>query len=417
MQVTHSLVVQKGNEMEIKLVESIREHNNNPIELERLYQENKSAFRNAIDYLAIQNGELPYLKFWKARFSYKPARPTKYQILFGSLGAVLIWILVRLYIEYKSRPIGNSILYLLPSLFWIFWGAFISEYGNKDKRRILVLIITNIVLGLYLFLLPKGLSQSSLLALIHSNIVMCYIVIRYLFDWKNLIDFMTKIGEFITWIIILMLSVLVISAITVGLFSLIEIDINDFYYKNIAAMLICTIPFVSAYIVFRGSNSNIAKTIIRIVSPIVSITLLVFLLWAVPSLESLINNRNTFIIYTFIPVVIIGMIYVSYNEANNTTLMRIAEISLILLLIVFSLLLLYVTSNRIMQWGITPNKVCVLGMQVIILVNAIMEIVNKVNSFKKRQVNAFCSVKYGIELISIWSLFVIFVIPVLFSFK
>ena len=74
---------------------------------------------------------------------------------------------------------------------------------------------------------------------------------------------------------------------------------------------------------------------------------------------------------------------------------------------------------RISEWGITPNRLAVLGGNVLILTNLLMVAYRLLKAMKnKGQIERVKhSIAFFLPVCCLWAIFVTFVVPALFNFK
>jgi hypothetical protein len=74
---------------------------------------------------------------------------------------------------------------------------------------------------------------------------------------------------------------------------------------------------------------------------------------------------------------------------------------------------------RIAEWGITPNRLAVLGSNILILLNLVWITTKLFKALNKKATLAEAgkSIASYLPVYSIWALFVIFLFPLLFGFK
>jgi hypothetical protein len=223
---------------------------------------------------------------------------------------------------------------------------------------------------------------------------------------------------------IIMLSGFLFSAITIGLFSLIGINIEEFYGEKIAVWGLSAVPILVTYLVKNNPQlvNKISPVIARIFTPIVFITLLIFLFTIIYTGKNLYDDRNFLMIFNALLIGVMAIILFSITEATKKKNERINLLFLVglsMLTIIVNGIALSAIVFRINEFGITPNRLAVIGATLLIFVNLLfvayklfMILKGKSELHKVEIVIALFIPIYGI-----WAALVTFFLPLLFNFK
>jgi hypothetical protein len=214
----------------------------------------------------------------------------------------------------------------------------------------------------------------------------------------------------------------ILTAITVGLFRAIGINIEDFYLKTVVVVGAVSIPIVATFIIknYPALTNKIAPVIASIFSPLVLVTAIVFLVALATSGKDLYSDREFLLIFNIMLLGVMAVIVFSISETSIITKQKFNEIILLVLLIIsviIDLIALSAIFYRLNAFGMSPNRLAVLGSNILILGNLVLLIVDlyKVN-FKKaliREVDLTIA-KY-VPVYLVWILFVIFGFPLIFG--
>jgi hypothetical protein len=167
---------------------------------------------------------------------------------------------------------------------------------------------------------------------------------------------------------------------------------------------------------------KISPTIAKIFTPLVAITLLVFLSAMAFTRKSIYHDRDFLMIFNALLIVVMAIILFSITEATKKENNRIS------LLFLFALSILTIITNgialsaigfRIFEYGVTPNRLAVLGSNLLIFINLIWITHQLLQSIKKKKdaENIEQAIAFFLPIYGLWTAIVVFIIPLLFGFK
>jgi hypothetical protein len=236
------------------------------------------------------------------------------------------------------------------------------------------------------------------------------------------IEYIRYNGDLAIFMAIMVIAGGIMTAITIGLFNAIGFNIEDFYMKNIVIIGAVSIPIVATYITknYPVLTNKIAPVIANIFSPLVLLTAIIFLVALTKSGKDLYSDREFLLIFNIMLIGVMAVIVFSISETSTTKRQKFNELILFFLSIVtviIDLIALSAIFYRLGAFGITPNRLAVLGSNILILVNLAWLIFElfKVN-FRKAMIREveFTIAKY-LPVYLIWLLFVIFGFPLIFG--
>jgi len=283
---------------------------------------------------------------------------------------------------------------------------------------------------LYINLLPSDSQGASVkLAYIHLPFLMwfTYGIAFTGFDFRDLnkrIGFIRFIGDLVIVYALLAIAGGLLTAITIGLFSSIGLNIEKFYGEYIVMMGAAAAPVVAAFLIekFPALVSKTAPVIAAIFSPMVFITLIIFLITILVTGKDPYNDRDFLLIFNIMLLGVMGIIIFSISESSvvkNQKYNAIILFALSVVTIITDLIALSAIFYRLGQYGLTPNRLAVLVSNILVLINLIMIMINlfRIN-FKKKDfsivemtVSKFLPVYLG------WIVIVIFGFPVIFEMR
>jgi len=281
---------------------------------------------------------------------------------------------------------------------------------------------------LFVNLLPYKESDSINLALIHSPLFLwCLFGLAFVsFEYKNIakrIAFIRFNGELLIMTGLILIAGGLLTAITLGLFSAIKMNIEEFYSKYIVISGAVAAPIVSYYLikVYPTITSKIAPVIARVFTPLVLITLAVYLVSLSFSESKILEDRDLLILFNVMLLAVMAIIVFSVTELDKSKERNFNVLilfSLAIVAIVINSIALTAIITRIAD-GLTPNRTVVLVSNILVFVNLILIAKSLYRSyFKSTQLGSVESAvaKY-LPVYFAWTIIVIFILPFAFGLK
>ena len=415
------------------IIESI----NNPDNLERLYRENKQDFTRAFGELS-PDYDSELVRFWKVRLAPEKESEAKGFLKLDLLVVIVLSLVSGLIVKFPNMfsQINAESFYKRDLAIIVFNGIILYTFWiNKifDKRRILTYGLTLLVLTLYINLLPIcqlpfKVSDSTALAFIHVPLFMwCLFGLSFAsFEMKNTdkwIEFIRFNGELIIMTGLILLAGGMLTGITVALFSAIKMNIQEFYTHYVVVFGGVAAPIVSFLIIriYPSITSKIAPVIARVFTPLVLITLVVYIVSLIFSESSILENRDLLLVFNVMLVAVMAIIVFSVTELDKSKERNVN------VLILFVLAILALVANAIalvaiisrLSNGLTPNRTVVLVSNVLIFVNLILLARNLYLCYMKQHpldsVEKVVAKYLGVY--ALWTIIVIFILPFVFGLK
>lgn len=419
--------------MENRIKESIE----NPEQLEKLYRADGKNFERAFFNIYSKISGFKLAEFWNARLKFDSLQENKLKvsrndILFLIITCVVTGFLIKIpqlfdisledYFFYEKNA-GLIVLLGLSAY------SFLTKESFKNKHLIISIGVF-IISAIYINLLPSNRDSYSInLAYIHLPLLLwCIYGLIYInFDTKDKtkrIDYIKHNGDLAILSAIILIAGMILAGVTLGLFSAIDIEIEQFYMEYIAIWGLVSVLIVATFIIrnYPFVTNKIAPIIANIFSPLVLITLIIFLISIPLAGKDPYNDRDFLLIFNLMLLGVMGVIVFSISETsinkkqkfNEMTLFMLAIVTLIIDLVALSAIL-----YRLGEYGFTPNRTAVLGSNLLIFGNLILIMIDlfKVNfrSTGIKQVELTIS-KY-LPIYMIWTIFVVFGFPLIFGLK
>lgn len=403
---------------------------NNPKELEMLYRGNKAQFKREF------NGMYPELQgnsaadFWYERLNFtqeRTRRRSQTELLFVILAALVAGTTAKLPAIFS---IDEEFFY--PRNFgFIVFPVLMVYFGwrNKISSGKIVFIALSALAGLiYINMLPNVPNSDTLFLACTHLLLFLWILFGFTFvgDWRNNVakrlQFLKFNGDLLVLIALICIAGGIMTAITIGLFSLIGFNIEEWYFKNIAVFGLAAVPVVGTYLTQSNPElvGKVSPVIARIFSPLVLLMLVVYLVAMFYSGNDPYRDREFLIIFNVLLIGVMALIFFSVagTSAERT---RKSEIWILFLLAVVTIVVnsigLSAILFRISEWGMTPNRAAVLGANVFILINLLLVTVQLFRvSMKKADMEAVeKAIAFYLPVYFLWALVVTFIFPLIFG--
>jgi len=419
------------------MTEKIKEFINDPENLERLYHEDKKSFESGFEkiYPEIANTEMA--KFWKSRLDFDKSND-KIKIGFGT--DIFIMIAVCMFAGFLIKipdlfniKVKSFFFYEKDAAIIVFLALSIYAFAiNRDfsKRNLLITLLVFIVSIIYINLLPNDRSSASVnLVYIHMPLLIwCLYGLVYTdFDFKDQtkrIEYIRHNGDMAIMGALILIAGGILMMITIGLFQAIGIHVENFYMNYILLIGLVSAPVLTSYVLrnYTTLTNRIAHIIATIFSPLVLITLVIYLIAIPISGKDPYNDRNFLMIFNIMLLGVMALIVFSVSETSRNMKQKFNELVLFILSIVTLLINLIALSAifyRLGEFGLTPNRLAILVSNILIFVNLIMITIDlyKIN-FKKAELEKVeLTISKYLPVYVIWVLIVVFGFPLFFGMK
>lgn len=405
---------------------------NDPAKLEGLYRKNKAEFRQKFSSIYSEYRELPIVQFWHERLNFESHEiswGSKKEWSFVIVASIIAGFLAKLpdivFIDeefFYPRNIGF--------LVFPFLSAFFIWKNNLSNKRILFLSGITAFSLIYINLLPDNPnSDTLLLACIHLPLLLwgvfglCFSG-NDIYDNTKRLNFLSFMGELLVMSAMIVLAGIILTGITIGLFELIGLDIAEFYFRYIVVFVLPAIPILACFLVFTNPNlvNKVSPVIAKIFSPAVLIMLSIYLAAIMYVGKDPYTDRDFLIIFNILLIGVMALIFFSITEGwkenrlgtNKYVLLPLSIVTTIVNLIALSAIIF-----RISEWGFTPNRLAVLGANILMLIHLVMVGFKILKcTFKKDPISeAGKAIVSYLPVYFVWIVLVIFLFPLIFNFK
>ena len=404
----------------------------NPRQLERLYRDNNTTFKRAFNLMYQDIQDNPTAQIWNERLNFQDE-----EISWGT-GEELFFVIIATFIAGLIAKIPEIIViqedFFYPRNFSFIVFPLLTAYFSWRQRiqtkRIVISSIAIVCSVIYINVLPNNIKSDTLiLACIHLPLLLWTIVgISFVGDnVKNLqrrLDFLRYNGDLVVMTTIILIAGGILTGITVGLFRLIDPGIKEFYFKYIVIWGVAASPIVGTYLVRANPQlvNKVSPVIAKVFTPLVLITLIIYLIAVIATGKDPYNDRDFLLIFNLLLIGVMAIILFSIAETSkksDSSLGMLLLLTLSIVTVIVNGIALTAIVFRISEWGITPNRLAVLGGNVLILTNLLIVIYRFVKTVKDRNEigNIEGSIASFLPFYSLWAIVVTFLFPFLFNFK
>jgi hypothetical protein len=403
----------------------------NPHELERMFRDDPKAFKKSFLHAWEQNPDSQVLAVWYERLNFKETANTESSSLFQKgfvfmgILAILAGICTRIifhFVEQEAIAPINLAFGILPFI------AAYFVYNNKPQKKVLyILAALFLISGVYLNLLPLNYKDSMILAYIHLPIFLWGLV-GLAFTGNEYGEGSTRLAylKFNLGFGILYASMAVsgmlLAALTMQLFSFVGLDIEDFYFSNVVLFGAAGLAIVATYLVSRNLKlaKNITPYIAKIFSPLVLATLLVYLITVIGVGKNPFLDRNFLIAFNGILLGVLAVTIFSITESDKDEKKNISDyinFALIVLALIIDSVALSAIVFRLSSYGITPNRLAVLGVNILIWANLIWIMLSYMRFLQNKTgpTTIQDAVTKYLPVYALWAAIVTFTFPLIFN--
>lgn len=410
----------------------ILSHLNDPRQLEKLYRSNKAPFKREFSAIYPEVKGNAIADFWNERLNYESDDinwGTGRELLYVLIAALVAGLIAKIPAIFQideeffyPRNIGFIFLPILTAYF---------AWKNKLRTAHIAVILGVMVVSLiYINSLPHSdTSDTLILACIHLPLLLwAFMGSAYagnnLSDYNRRLDYLKFNGDLVVMTTLILIAGGLMTAITINLFALIGLKIEELYFQYVGIFGLAAAPIVGTYLTQTNPQlvSKVSPVIAKIFSPLVLIMLIIYLGAIIYSGKDPYNDREFLIIFNLLLIGVMAIIFFSIAENSKTN--ETSKSTWVLLLlstvtIIVNGIALSAIVFRIAEYGITPNRLAVMGANFLILLNLLFITVELFKSLTKKSevVVVGRSIAIFLPVYCLWAMIVIFLFPMIFGFK
>ncbi|MFM9057402.1 MAG: hypothetical protein ACKOQY_12085 [Bacteroidota bacterium] len=409
------------------MVSHIAELLEKPQELELLYRQDKAGFQREFDRIYPEISIHPVAQAWHARLHYSTTtEATTANHWFLIVTCLLAGFLAKLP---DFFPIAEEFYYPRNIGFFVF-PFLIATFAWQRDLPVRTLTIMGLLIALvcvWINSLPDSASSDTLiLSCIHVPLLL-WSVLGFAYastDTVRRIEFLRYNGELLVMTGIILIAGGLLTAITLGLFELINVNIQEFYFRYIVIWGLASAPLVGTFLVQNQPQlvDKVSPVIARVFSPLVLITLVAYISAVLYTGKDPYTDRDFLIVFNLLLIGVMAIVFFAVAERSGSDsgrfhLIVLAGISIAAILV--NGIALSAILFRIGEWGITPNRMAVLGGNILILINLLIVALRLVQTllYQKPLKAVEESIARFLPVYAVWTCVVVFLFPLLFQFR
>jgi len=250
------------------------------------------------------------------------------------------------------------------------------------KKSLAIIGSVLLLIIVYFNILPNEYSDRIVITYLHLPVLL-WVMLGYIFVSKNFKHehqtraYLKFNGEFLLIYVFIAIAGGVLSLVTMLLFSFINLDIYQFYFENIVLVGIASLAVFTSYLVLH--DLKIAKHILpllaKIFGPLFLMTLLLFLLSIVFTASNPFIDRDFLLLFNVILVLVLGVTVFSVIERSENAekdFFDYVNIGMLITALIINIIALSAIIFRLTTYGITPNRVAVILMNIIVFVHLLL---------------------------------------------
>ena len=417
-------------------IESNLEH---PEMLEKLYRQAPEQFALEFEEAYEANPSSPVLGVWHARLQFdKPAHLRHQQSFLHRPSEILLVIVLALAGGALARfpliwdTINEELFYMRNISFFVLPALAIYFLFRNGVDRQLAAGVALAFLGSAIFInaLPNpNSSDTILLACIHLPFFLWTLVgVAFAGNrFRELLprmDYLKFTGEMAIYTVLILIGGGLLTGLTLALFSVIGLNIENWYMENIAIHGAVAAPVVATYIALQriATGQRLAPMFAKIFSPLVLITLVVFLIANAIQGKSPFTDRDFLIVFNAMLIGVLAIAVFTISERPSSRSIITSDyiaIALVGVALLVDLIALSAIIFRLTSYGLTPNRLAVLGANMLVFGN-LAGMLYFYTQFLKSKVDmqeVENWITRYIPLYTAWTAFIIFVMPFLFNLR
>ena len=399
-----------------------------PHGLENLYWSDPEAFKAALLSAAALKPDSTAFQFWRVRLEYNGVfeNPSAVPITVVLLLAAFFGLIVRIPENFLTE------IWYYPRFAPFFTFLSVATYflfKNPNQGLSIGLAIFSILTSIYLTLLPDWQSSDSItMALIHLPLTtlillgICFVQQTWR-DTEQRIAFINYCGELLVLSTLILIGGGVLTAFTIGLFELMNVNVEEWYLSNVGVIGFVSTPLVATYLYdsVLQRRLHIAVLLAKVFSPLFFIFVLSYIMVMMIEGNSPFVNREFLVVFNGLLILILGIVVFSVATRGRDSQISLTDyinVLPVIATILINLLALSAITFRLIEYGLTPNRFCVLGVNWIVFIHLISIAFAYVRVIRQH-INFDLLRKKVVSFLPVyccWFVFVTYLLPLVFGF-
>jgi hypothetical protein len=400
-------------------------------QLEKLYRSNKSQFKKEFIALPAELKLTPLADFWNERLASETDEinwGSRTDVTFVILASIFAGLLAKIPAVFKV----DEEFFYTRNIGFIIFPVLMIYFGWKNKLsagKVAILIVALLTGLVFINSFPSERSDTFILSCIHLPLLLwAFVGFTFVGEFGNNIEkrlaYLRFNGDLVVMTTLICITAGIMTGVTIGLFSVIGLQIEEFWFQNIVVFGLPAAPIVGMFLIRANPHlvGKVSPVIAKIFSPLVLVMLVVYLFAMIYSDKNPYNDRDFLLIFNGLLVGVMAIIFFSVAETSKNVRSR-AEIWILALLSGVTLIVNGIALSaillRISEWGITANRAAVLGSNVLILIHLILVTIQLFKALPRKDSLSGVgkTISTYLPVYVLWTIVVIFLFPMMFGFN
>lgn len=422
--------------------EDIMKNFEDPLRLEKLYRDDPDEFKNSFTDIYSNIKDKAIAEFWNIRLNFEAlsgstAIPLSYTEPAGKNFSLIYTVVVALFagslIKLTSwfgrggeQHITDNIAFFVLPFLCIYY----MIKNKADTKNIALFGGVVLVSVLFMNLVPwQDRSDTRLLSSLHMVFIMwAFVGLGYtgfsITAREKQIQFLRRNGDTIVLTGIIVICGMMLMGLTAALFQAIGIKLPEYVFETVAMYGLGSAPIVANYMVETSPKmiDKVTPFISKIFTPLILLLMTVFLI-ALAFSEGPFNNRQDLIVFNVLLAVNMAVILFSFSGAGDSNKRSSFQNKVLVVLsceaLLINLVALSAIVYRLAAFGVSPNRIAVLGVNVLMFINLLIIGIKLLGYVRGAQdtEQVHKSMTMMLPWYTIWAVIAAFVFPLVFWFK
>ncbi len=415
----------------------------NPSMLEKLYRGNKEGFE--LDFREAYPGisQFPLAQFWKVRFETEENINTdgqissainssradnKFQIIFTVFAALICGTIFKIPQVFGLNA-QNFIIDNIPNVLFPALTLYYLLKYNAENKKYTIIFSTVLISVLFMNLVPwQEHSDTRILSALHFSFITWLLLgaayVNFDLSSQNArMQFLKRNGDMLILTGVIICCGMLLIMLSVSMFSVIKVKIDKILEDYVAVYGLVSAPIVANYMIESSPKiiSRVAPFISKVFTPLILIVMTGFLTALIFFAKDPFNNREELIVFNILLIAIIGVVVFTFpgNSANYRSVYNKILLLLSFEALIINSIALSAIIYRLYAFGVTPNKIAVLGANLLLFSNLILITIKLIQFIRNKAVsgNVENSMTVMLPYYAVWAILISIVLPFIFSFK
>ena len=415
----------------------------NPEALEKLYREDKSGFTVSFSELFPEVKDIPLAQFWQIRLQGEILTEGKEEDLSDTQNITPAGKFNLIYTVIAGLVCGT--IFKIPQIFGINSQNFITDniaftvlpalalfylLKFEAERKKYIIIFSGVLAGvLYMNLLPwQDGSQTRILSAVHFSFLMWVVLgAAYMnFDVTSRnarMQFLKRNGDTFVLSGVIICAGMLLTMLTVAMFGVIKVRIDNILGDYVVVYGLASAPLVANFMIESSPKiiNKVAPFISKLFTPLMLIVMTGFLIALIFFAKDPFNNREELIVFNVLLGAIIAVVVFTFsgNSENHRSVYNKILLLLSIEAMIINSIALSAIVYRLFAFGVSPNRIAVLGANLLLFSNLILITVKLVQFVRNKAAaeNVESGMTVMLPYYAVWAVIVAMLMPVFFWFK